>query len=333
MSEQYSARWLLDPDLLFAERALQFGAAVHVVLPVSTPEFLDRSVRVGDAATNGHWQSRFDAVMNQAQTITILEEDKPLKARLSFDEAVFVGNRHTAGLALLQADEWESEAVMVCVHDGSPPKSIAGTSRIFSDWKDQGHREISLACNWRNRSFASLEETVPSSFGSVLFIWLAVPGDRDRHQNKSESTINAHIDKIENLITVHLSEQEKPQRRTLAGQMIGVYVYVHNVMRAQALAAAISQISVPDLDGLRLVLDFGGVIANGQISEARLSALRGSRDNIELPIGSVMLTEAFAAEARLQMQEVAPFSQVGLQTRKSDDSLVPRSAIRYYRSA
>jgi adenylate cyclase len=320
-------------DLLLAERALEAEAAVHVVLPVPVPEFLDRSVRIGNAAANQYWQQRFENIMSLAQTVTVLEEDKPVKARLSFDEAVFAGNRHAAGLALLQADEWEGEAMMVCVHDGSPPGSIAGTSRIRADWQAHGHPAIPLSCSWREGRPLAQEEEIPNSFGAVLFVWLAVPGDDNRHHVKSTPFIDGYLDQAESVLRFHLFPNEQLQRRVLTSQMIGFYIGMRDLARAQILAAALSQTLVPGLDGLRLVLDFGGVFTGSRISEKRLAVLRGARDNVERPLGTVVLTEAFAAEARLRTREPAPFAQIGQQIRTSDSNLVPRSATRYYRGA
>ncbi|BDL38616.1 hypothetical protein MSPGM_12060 [Methylorubrum sp. GM97] len=323
-------------DLLLAERALKAKVSVHVVLPVPTDEFLDRSVRVGDADANRYWRQCFDRVIGQARTVTILEEDKPVKVRLPFDEAVYVGNRHAVGLALIQADEWESEAVMVCIHDGSGPGSIAGTSRIRADWQAQGHRAISIAARWRDGRVAAPQEAVPNSFGAVLFVWLAVPGDYDRHRAKQASLVKEYTDRaasiLELLATRQLRPEEQLKPRVLADKMVGFYVGLRDVARAQDLAAVLCQAIIPGLDGLRVVLDYGSVFTGTGLSEPRVAALQGARDNIELPLGTVVLTEAFAAAARLHIREPAPFAQIGLQTRKADGSRAPRAAMRYFRS-
>jgi CRP-like cAMP-binding protein len=317
-------------DLLLAERALKTGAALHIVLPVPVDLFLERSVLIGDAAARGQWQERFDAMIGQARAVTVLEEDKPVKARLAFDEAVYAGNRHAAGLALLRADEWESEPVMVCIHDGAGPGSIAGTSRINADWQARGHHAISLACRWRDGRSPVPEEAIPTCFGAVLFIWLALPGDHDRHQTKSSQLINEHLERAESILCFHLLPGENLERRVLTNQMVGLYLGLRDLTRAQALALALSRTSIPGLDGLRIVLDFGGVFAGSRLSEMRVGALQGARDNADLPLDTVVLTETFAAEARLQTHEPAPFAQIGLQARKPGVNRVPRAAVRYY---
>jgi hypothetical protein len=318
-------------DLLLAERAIAAEAAVHVILPVSIHEFIERSVQIGDANAKRYWQHRFDAVLAQARTVTVLEEDKPLKARLPFDQAVYYANRHAAGLSLLQADEWESEAVMVCVHDGSRPGSIAGTSRIVADWQRQGHRAFSIACKWRKDCPLISEEKQPDSFAGVLFVWLALPEDRDRHRTKSDSTIDTHLSRVEANISKLLLPEEKLHRRVLAGQMIGLFIATRDLVRVQHVAAVMSKTSISGLDGTRLIADFGSVFTGNRLSETRLATLLGSRDNIELPLDTVILTHAFAAEARLGTREPAPFAQIGLQSRKSDNNIIPRSAVRYFR--
>ncbi|WP_342110885.1 Crp/Fnr family transcriptional regulator [Methylobacterium sp. SI9] len=320
-------------DLLMAERALAAEASVHVVLPVPIDVFLERSVLVGDAVACHHWKARFDAVLSKARTVRVLEEDKPTKVRLAFDEAVYVGNRHAAGLALLRSDEWESEAVMICIHDGSPPGSIAGTSRVRADWQALGRRTIPLTCSWRAGRPAMPQETPPTCFGAVLFIWLALPDDHDRHQKKTTRLIDEHFERAESVLRFHLQDGERLERRVLTNQMVGFYIGLRDLMRAQDLAAAISRTSLPGLDGARIVLDFGGVFVGSRLSETRVAALQGARDNIELPLSMVVLTEAFAAEARLLTQAPAPFAQVGLQARKPGVSGVPRAATRYYRSS
>lgn len=319
-------------DLLLAERALAAGATVHVVLPVSVDAFLERSVLVGHETARRHWRARFDAVLAQARTVAVLEEDKPIKARLGFDEAVYAGNRHAAGQALLRADEWESEAVMVCVHDGLGPGSMAGTSRIRADWQAYGHRALALACDWRTSRPPVLQEAIPTCFGAVLFVWLALPGDHDRHRTKPGGLIDDHLTRAENVLRFYLQPGECLERRVLTNQMVGLYIGLRDLTRAQGLAEAFSHLSVPGLDGLRLILDFGGVFTSSRISEIRVGALQGARDNIELPIGTVVLTEMFTAEARLRTQEPMPFAQIGLQARSIGTMRVPRAANRYYRS-
>ena len=321
-------------DILLAEQALEFGASVHVVLPVPGVEFLARSVLIGDEAANRSWQERFQAVLEQAASVTVLEEDKPVKARLPFDLAVYAGNRHAAGLALLHADQWESEAVMVSIYDGSTPGSMAGTARVQADWRAYGHRTISLTCCWREGGTSVPEEVPPNCFGAALFVWLAVPGDRERHQTKSPKLIDGHLERVENALQAHLCADENLQRRILAAQMIGVFIGLKDASRALALAKIVNGIPFPDLDGVRIVLDFGGIFTEaGQSFETRIATLRGARDNIELPLGMIVMTEAFAAQQRLQSRRVLAFAQIGLQMRKSSNNPVPRSAMRYFRAS
>jgi len=46
-----------------------------------------------------------------------------------------------------------------------------------------------------------------------------------------------------------------------------------------------------------------------------------------------VMTEAFAAQQRLQSRRVLAFAQIGLQMRKSSNNPVPRSAMRYFRAS
>ncbi|MBH0114350.1 DUF4071 domain-containing protein [Novosphingobium sp. YJ-S2-02] len=119
-------------DILIAERALARGAELHVVLPGSIGTFRETSVTPFGA----HWLPRFDALLEQAHSVTCLDPQAPV-SRAGIDEAA----RVAMGLAIRSADALAGEALAL-----RAARKGDALSRSHEAWRARGlpHREVLL---------------------------------------------------------------------------------------------------------------------------------------------------------------------------------------------
>lgn len=119
-------------DLTIAERVLERGGELHVVLPLREEAFLQQSVRPYGA----DWERRFAAVRDAAASWTETAQDtgtyEPLASHLAADVAMGAAVRHSRSLG--------GEAVqLVILDDGSGP--LGGgihTAREVLRWESMG---------------------------------------------------------------------------------------------------------------------------------------------------------------------------------------------------
>ncbi len=118
-------------DLLIAERALAFGAELHITLPCDPDKFLERSVLPGGTL----WVERWKSVL-AAATSWEAESTAPFA-----DEAMFeFCDRVAMGNALIRARQLESEVFQLALWDGQSTDGIAGTAAAVQRWQAIGER-------------------------------------------------------------------------------------------------------------------------------------------------------------------------------------------------
>ena len=118
-------------DILFAEALLAQGAALNVVLPFATDDFIAQSVRpVGES-----WVPRFHACLAAAKTVRFATEDAYLG-----DDLLFAYCSDLAmGLARLCARHMAAPLMQLAVWDGVVKDgAIAGTAIDMSAWREAG---------------------------------------------------------------------------------------------------------------------------------------------------------------------------------------------------
>jgi class 3 adenylate cyclase len=118
-------------DLLFAEAMLKRGGQLHVVLPFPPAEFIGVSVNVVPGVD---FRPRFDAVLEQASSVTVLSDWVTSQDEIDFIFATDVLN----GLALIKARTLGLELVPLAVWDGLPGAGEGGTERFVSYWRSCG---------------------------------------------------------------------------------------------------------------------------------------------------------------------------------------------------
>jgi class 3 adenylate cyclase len=129
-------------DLLFAERMLERGAELHIVLPFDREDFYYTSVDLGLAELSG-WRQRCDAVLAQATEVHYATTENFLGDDVLF---AFV-NTFTQGLAITRAAQLGVQPCALAVCDPAAPKRVGGTAYFVDKWAAGGRtaRMIDLA--------------------------------------------------------------------------------------------------------------------------------------------------------------------------------------------
>lgn len=120
-------------DIVVAEALLSRGAELHLVLPGGREAFRAGSV----APTGGGWPERFDAVLDRADTVSVVGEDR--LDRLS----VRLAARVAMGRAAMQARLLSTEAIQLVVPDEAEAAEAGGSGWARAVWRAAGRRTIS----------------------------------------------------------------------------------------------------------------------------------------------------------------------------------------------
>jgi class 3 adenylate cyclase/tetratricopeptide (TPR) repeat protein len=116
-------------DILFAEEILKRpDAKLHVVLPMSKEEFLERSVR----PSGGDWEARFRKCMKRAQKSELYATTE---ASLGHDALFSYGGQLAMGRALLNARMLDAEVRQIALWDGKPARGPSGTAHDVAAWR------------------------------------------------------------------------------------------------------------------------------------------------------------------------------------------------------
>jgi adenylate cyclase len=114
-------------DIIIAEKVLERGAELHVVLPFSILEFEQTSVSI---ASSG-WPARFRRCLDQSSSCTVTCDSAYLE-----DTAVFgFASRVAMGHAINRARYLGVEAMQLAVSDGRTWSSASGTSKDIDVWR------------------------------------------------------------------------------------------------------------------------------------------------------------------------------------------------------
>lgn len=120
-------------DLLFAEKMLERGAELHIVLPFDRDDFYRTSVDHGRDERVG-WRQRADAVLARAAEIHYATKEKFLGDEVLFE---FV-NDFMQGLAVLRANQLGIEPFALGVVDPSSARAVGGTVHFLDSWQAVG---------------------------------------------------------------------------------------------------------------------------------------------------------------------------------------------------
>lgn len=121
-------------DLIVAEAVLARGAELHLVLP--TPATLFRTESA--VPLGGDWPTRFDAVLEQAASVQVVEPGLAATTMLHIRLAAEIA----MGKAVMKAASLASEAVQLLLAD--PETATSATSLIGAHWRRSGRRQARL---------------------------------------------------------------------------------------------------------------------------------------------------------------------------------------------
>ena len=126
-------------DIVFAEACLAEGMALHVRLPQPVEAFVDTSVR----PSGGNWQSRFDACLSEAASLSVLTPYDKDASTEELDEARRLSAEVAMGQAILRGRQLERDACFVAIQRGDRPRSL--TQYLERRWTDSGLASLTLS--------------------------------------------------------------------------------------------------------------------------------------------------------------------------------------------
>jgi class 3 adenylate cyclase len=114
-------------DLLFAETLLERGGEINIILPFRVEDFKKCSV---DIIPGANWGRRFDAVMQNAATVTILNEYGSGNDGAAFEYC----NQAIDGLSLLKGQFLGMDVIPLAIWDGNTG-ARGGTASFIDHWQ------------------------------------------------------------------------------------------------------------------------------------------------------------------------------------------------------
>ena len=146
-------------DLIFLETVLELGGEAHAVLPYNQSQFIEDSVEITVASAS--WRERFDKVLQRTSEVLIASEQR-MEGGVPFEYA----NLLIHGLAILRAEQLETELIPIAVWDGKPGDGAGGTASVIEHWRAVGHRVEIIDLKEILRAQAK-QEQVPSLISGV----------------------------------------------------------------------------------------------------------------------------------------------------------------------
>ncbi len=274
-------------DIILAETALKMGAEFEAVLPFNSERFVDMSVRIGDPPGEpGKWEKRFRAILDGTHgpcSLTIMDAQDP--AERDVDGYFFYGFRYAAGCALQRAAMLQTACGLIVVSDNTEPDTVAGTSRVFADWRAAG-RPFDLIRYPHQRPPRPKRGRGETAFRPVVFLWDGAPGAKDG---------GTALDKLFKKLAKGLDSIERTHRDGRRGCCLLAGTTEQALELGRAAAEAARKARHP----LRVICDFGLVLGANLKPDKKLIARLQSADDLPgLPLDCVLATEAYAAQAK-----------------------------------
>jgi class 3 adenylate cyclase len=122
-------------DILFAEKLLERGGELHVVLPFALEDFYQTSVDYGVAEFAG-WRRRCDAVLAAAAEIHHATKESFLGDHVLFE----LVNDFAQGLAVIRAGQLAVEPHALAVVDRASTRAVGGTIHFIEGWRAAGRQ-------------------------------------------------------------------------------------------------------------------------------------------------------------------------------------------------
>ncbi|MFI4988496.1 MAG: TRAFs-binding domain-containing protein [Alphaproteobacteria bacterium] len=303
-------------DILFAEALLAREAELHVVIPFELDEF--RSVSV--ASAGAAWLPRFQACLERATRVVMATSDGFAGASSVFS----YGGQYAMGLALQRASFLDGRALQIALWDESPPshsQGLAGTGAEVRLWRSAGHPTLVISPDGRRHDYDAVPDwpTAPS-VGDGRRLCAFLFGDVHGFSKLTERQIPAFVHGVLGAMGQSIREYE---RNVLWCNTWGdgLFLVFDDVAAATACALAIQErVALIDLNArelpltiaLRIGCHYGPVNEMfdpvvGRVSFFGAHVTRAARIEPITPVGSVYVTEPFAAA--LALRPDAPYAR------------------------
>ncbi len=303
-------------DILFAEALLARGAELHVVIPFELAEF--RAVSV--AAAGAGWSERFQTCLSRATRVVMATSDSFAGASALFS----YGGQYAMGLALQRASFLDGRAVQIALWDEVLPShsgGLAGTGAEVRLWREAGHPTLVISPQGRLRSYEAVPEwptDAAASEGRRLCAFLF--GDVHGFSKLTERQIPAFVEDVLGAMgsSIRLYQQHVLWCNTWGD---GLFLVFDDVVAATACALKIQEEvgridlaarKLPATLALRIGCHYGPVNEMldpvlGRVSFFGAHVTRAARIEPITPVGSVYVTEPFAAA--LALKPDAPYAR------------------------
>lgn len=124
-------------DIIFAEALLHRGGEVNVVLPFKKEDFKRASV---DIVEGTDWGKRFDHIIENAATVTVLSELGDANDGAAYDFC----NQALSGLAILKSRFLGMDVVPIVVWDGKMGDGRGGTQTFVEYWRTKQKMQVEV---------------------------------------------------------------------------------------------------------------------------------------------------------------------------------------------
>jgi CRP-like cAMP-binding protein len=311
-------------DLLLAEALIASSGVFHAVLPFRVEDFILSSIKPRVSKQSHNWEKRFASALSRSASLSIISSAKSSSmTKLELDHTIRICNRRSVGLALLAADDLETQAILIAIFDGRSPDSIAGTAKLVEDCRELKIDVHTIPCELRSTSVRLERKTtsIPakrSTYTSVVFIWPAAETLQNGSARMEEQVRRTLGDRT--LLMPHSS-------RGSSGLALVFAETADAIEAALAIAGARGELD----ENVKIVCDFGPVAMTGAQEANFLGRLDGAGDIVGIPQNLVIATSSFSAEARLTNGRAYEFRPVGRTSRTKDgEDSMPTPSIALY---
>jgi len=219
-------------------------------------------------------------------------------AERDLDGYFFYAFRYAAGCALQRAALLQTRCRLVVVSDDMEPDSIAGTNRVFADWRAQD-RPFDLIPYPHPRPKRPTRQAAASAFSPAIFLWDASQDGKDA---------KPMLDKFAKLAGKGLKRIDRTHR----DGRLGACLIAGSTEEALAAGLAVAEAAREAKQGLRIICDFGHLLGPDLEPDKKLIVRLQSADDLPgLPLDCVLATEAYAAQAKFDLGEKILLVPVG----------------------
>jgi tetratricopeptide (TPR) repeat protein len=116
-------------DILFLEAMAERGGEIHIILPVNVDDYKRQSV-----SPAGHdWEQRFDAIIERADSLAILDEFSPH----NYENSLEFTNTYLFGISKIRAEQIGSTLHPLALLAPNSPAGKGGTASMVRLWQRQ----------------------------------------------------------------------------------------------------------------------------------------------------------------------------------------------------